>query len=102
MGHVFESIFINEGKFDLNVWNNYYEKYKKIIVGLKGITGYSKANGYKEPPNEREFFAEATVLYYTNVGELIRYMPEVYSFLNILYKKYDAYIVPGISKYLED
>ena len=88
MGHAFESVFNDRDMINKEYWNSLFDKYKKTLPHLSGGSGYS-APMYTETPNEMEFFAESTLIYYTDPEQLKRYMPEVYNFLNDLYKKYE-------------
>ena len=87
MGHIYESAYKSDNNFDQETWNKLYENKKWILPWLSG-SGYTPPSHWTTP-NEREFFADSTANYYLYPNELKRFMPEVYYFLNNLYKYYD-------------
>ena len=88
MGHVIKSI--NEDKKIFDSKRNYelYEKYGEKLSQLSSSRYSSKFAEFA--PNSDEFFADACTNYYMKPDELKSNIPELYEYLNNMYKKYES------------
>ena len=85
IGHAVESILIAKGKFDVDKWNELYEKYKDLMPQMPSSC-YSLDREYTTTPNEKELFADAFLNYFQNRDELRRYMPDLCEFLDNIFR----------------